>query len=119
MALQSVVCLEELNGEGRVTITDRQHAASSHDAGSETAYWLAISRVPYIGPARIERLLQTFGSLSAAWSASREELRVALEPRSLSELLAARSRIDPLTELERLCRSGIGVVLPGHPSYPR
>jgi DNA processing protein len=75
--------------------------------------------VPYIGPVRIDRLLQTFGSLSVAWSAPRDELRVALEPRSLSELLAARSRIDPAVEIERLTRAGIGVVHPGHPSYPR
>ncbi len=63
--------------------------------------------------------MQTFGSLSVAWSAPLEELRVALEPRSLSELLAARSRIDPAGELERLIRSGIRAVHPGHPSYPR
>jgi DNA processing protein len=75
--------------------------------------------VPYIGPARIERLLQTFGSLSIAWSAPAGELRVALESRSLSALLAARSRIDPAGELERLSRLGIRAVHPGHPSYPR
>ena len=102
-----------------VTITDRQHTTGSQQADGETAFWLAISRVPYIGPARIERLLRAFGSLSVAWSAPREELRVALEPRSLSELLAARNRIDPPVELERLTRSGISVVHPGHPSYPR
>jgi predicted Rossmann fold nucleotide-binding protein DprA/Smf involved in DNA uptake len=85
-----------------VTITDPQHTTGSLEADSETAYWLAISRVPYIGPARIERLLQTFGSLSVAWSAPREALRVALEPRSLSELLAARIKLDPAGELERL-----------------
>jgi DNA processing protein len=102
-----------------VTITDRQHTIGSPEADSETAYWLPISRVPYIGPACIERLLQTFGSLSVAWSAPREELRVALEPRSLSELLAARSRIDPAGELERLAQSGVRAVHPGHPSYPR
>jgi len=102
-----------------VTITDGQHAIGSLEADSETAYWVAFSRVPYIGPARIERLLRTFGSLSIAWSAPGEELRVALEPRSLSELLAARSRIDPAGELERLTRSGTRAVHPGHPSYPR
>ena len=102
-----------------MTITDRQHSIESPEADSETAFWLAISRVPYIGPARIDRLLQTFGSLSVAWSAPLEELRVALEPRSLAELLAARSRVDPTGELERLIRSGIGAVHPGHPSYPR
>lgn len=105
--------------KARVTITERQHTVGSPEADTETAYWLAISRVPYIGPARIERLLQTFGSLSVAWSAPQEELRLALEPRALSELLAARSRIDPAGELARLARSGIRAVHPGHPSYPR
>jgi DNA processing protein len=120
MALQSVVRIDFVQAERPgVTITDRQHSTGSQGADSETAFWLAISRVPFIGPARIERLLRTFGSLSVAWSAPQEDLRVALEPRSLSELLAARSRIDPPAELERLARSGIGVVHPGHPSYPR
>jgi DNA processing protein len=91
----------------------------SPEADSETAFWLAISRVPFIGPARVERLLQTFGSLSAAWAAPAEELQVALESRSLSELLAARSRIDPAGDLDRLRRLGISAVHPGHPSYPR
>ena len=102
-----------------VTITNRQCATGSSDAESETAFWLAISRVPYIGPARIERLLQAFGSLSMAWSAPAEELRVTLESRALSELLAARSRIDPAGELDRLTRMGIRAVYPGHSSYPR
>jgi DNA processing protein len=102
-----------------VTTTDRRQAVGSPEADTETAYWLAISRVSYIGPARIDRLLQTFGSLSVAWSAPQDELRVALEPRSLSELLAARRHIDPVGELERLKRSGIRAVHPGHPSYPR
>jgi DNA processing protein len=102
-----------------VTITDRPQLTGSPEADSETAFWLAISRVPFIGPARVERLLQTFGSLSAAWAAPAEELRVALESRSLSELLAARSRIDPAGDLDRLRRLGISAVHPGHPSYPR
>jgi DNA processing protein len=102
-----------------VTFTNRQNAPGSTEANSETAFWLAVSSVPYIGPARIERLLHTFGSLSVAWSAPAEELRVALESRSLSALLAARSRIDPAGELERLGRLGIRAVHPGHPSYPR
>ena len=95
-----------------MTITSRQYATVLPEAESESAFWLAISRVPHIGPARIERLLQTFGSLSVAWSAPADELRVALESRSLSELLAARTRIDPTAELERLGRLGIRAVHP-------
>ena len=95
------------------------HAHGSRECHDETAFWLAISRVPHIGPARIERLLAAFGSLSAAWSAPREALRGVLDSRPLSELLAARGRIDPGNELDRLARLGIGVIHPGHPSYPR
>lgn len=90
--------------------------AEAHD---ETAYWLAISRVTHIGPARIERLVRRFGTLGSAWSAPRDELRTVLETRPLGELLATRERIDPRRELERVSALGIGVVHPGHPGYPR
>ena len=102
-----------------MTSAENQRATGSSSKPDETAFWLAISRVPYIGPARIERLLQTFGSLSAAWAAPPEELRRTLESRALSELLAARSRIDPAGELDRLDQLGIRAAYPGHPDYPR
>lgn len=94
-----------------------ESAAPSHDA--EAPYWLAVSRVPHIGPVRIDRLLQRFGSLSAAWSATGEELRAVLEPRPLSELIEARRRVDPHRELERIEASGIRILHPGHREYPR
>lgn len=102
-----------------MSISSGQRAMGSPETDIETGFWLAISRVPYIGPARIERLMDTFGALSVAWSASPEELRLVLEPRPLSELLAARSRVDPADELDRLDRLGMSVVHPGHRSYPR
>lgn len=89
--------------------------ASKHDL----AYWLAVSRVPYIGPARIERLVQRFGTLHAAWSAPRDELRAVLEAKPLAELLAARRKIEPQRELERIEAQGISIAHPGHAGYPR
>jgi DNA processing protein len=74
--------------------------------------------VPHIGPARIERLLQRFGTLEAAWSAPREALRAVLEPRPLAELFAARERVEPQREHDRLAARRIAVVHPGHPDYP-
>jgi DNA processing protein len=102
-----------------MTVSVRLNIESSSDAEIETACWLAISRVPHIGPARIERLLARFGSLMSAWSASEEELRATLEPRPLAELQTARSRVDPVGELDRLARLGIGAVHPGHSAYPK
>ncbi|MBW3631481.1 MAG: DNA-processing protein DprA [Chloroflexi bacterium] len=102
-----------------MTVTERPDAERSSDAENETSCWLAISRVPHIGPVRIERLLARFGSLASAWSAPQEELRATLEPKPLAELLAARSRIDPVSELDRIARLGIRIIHPGHSSYPK
>lgn len=88
-------------------------------AADEAAYWLAFSRVPHIGPVRIERLLARFGALSAAWAAPSAELRVVLDTRPLAELASARRAVDPPRELERIERLGIQVCHPGHPLYPR
>jgi DNA processing protein len=89
------------------------------DEGDDVAYWVAVSRVPHIGPARIDRLVQRFGSLRAAWSAPSHELRAVLDARPLSELLETRVRVEPLRELERLRERGVRAVYPGHPGYPR
>jgi DNA processing protein len=93
------------------------HAAT--EIGDDTACWLAISRVPHIGPTRIERLVQRFGTLQAAWTAPRDELRAVLESRPLAELLAARGKVNPHQELERIEAQGISVTHPGHSAYPR
>jgi DNA processing protein len=68
---------------------------------------------------RIERLMQRFGSLQAAWTAPRAELRAVLEPKPLQALLLARERGDPWRELEKIAALGIDVLHPGHPRYPR
>ena len=102
-----------------MTVTDGPITEGSRDLEHETACWLAISRVPHIGPVRIERLLARFGSLSSAWSAPREDLRAVLDPKPLAELLAARSRIDTDEELHRIARLGIRAIHPGHSSFPR
>jgi DNA processing protein len=92
---------------------------SAADVADETAFWVAVSRVPHIGPARIERLVQRFGSLRAAWSAPTHELRAVLDSRPLSELLETRGKVEPQREIERLRERGIDAVYPGHPGYPK
>lgn len=78
-----------------------------------------MSGVRHIGPVRIERLLNTFGSLRQAWSAPRGDLATILESRPLSELMSARAAIEPERELEKLRTRGIEVVYPGHRQYPK
>ena len=103
----------------QVAVGESLLARDSTESGDDAAHWLAISRVPYIGPARIERLVQRFGALRDAWTAPRDELRAVLEAKPLAELLAARGKVDPDRELERIEAQGISVMHPGHPAYPR
>lgn len=102
-----------------MTVTETPSTSDAKRPGDDAPFWLAVSRVPYIGPARIERLVQRFATLAAAWSAPRDELRACLDPKPLAELLAARGRVDPHHELERIEALGIRVTHPGHPAYPR
>jgi DNA processing protein len=101
-----------------VAATERHRAVEKSPNPEDAAYWLATSRVPHIGPVRIERLIQRFGSLAVAWSAPSEELRVVLEPRPLAELCEARRRVDPHKELAHFAERGIRVTYPGHHLYP-
>ncbi len=59
------------------------------------AYWIAFNKVPGIGPARLNALLETCGSIEAAWKASIQQLQAAnLDKRSLENLLLARRELD-------------------------
>jgi DNA processing protein len=81
-------------------------------------YWVAFSRVPYIGPSRINRLMARFGSLEQAWRASTGELRSVLDDRSSESLIKVRSTYSPDDEMARLQRDGINVVTRVDDSYP-
>ena len=87
---------------------------------TEKKYWVAFSRVPSIGRARLQLLLHHFGSLSDAWSASSTPLKEAgLDRRSVAAITAMRSKLDPDTEMERLERLGIYVLTWEDSEYPR
>ncbi len=81
-------------------------------------FWVAFSRVPYIGPSRISRLVAHFGSLERAWNASGGNLRRVLDERSVDSLLKVRVAFSPDDEMARLERDGIGVVTRADAHYP-
>lgn len=85
----------------------------------ERAYWIAFNRVPGIGPARLSALLEECGSIDAAWGAPIQSLRAAgLDRRSIESLLAARQRLDPQAELEKVLHRGYGVYCWDDDGYP-
>lgn len=84
----------------------------------ERAFWLAFHRVPYIGPARLRRLVDTFGSLSRAWSAPASELQRCLEDRARTELIRARAELDVPALYRQVIDSGVQVATPIDLTYP-
>lgn len=87
---------------------------------NETAYWMALSSVSGIGPARLTALLQHFDSAEAVWKASPEHLAtVGLDRRSQANLIQARRVTDVGKLWRNLQRSGITCVTWPDDAYPQ
>lgn len=84
----------------------------------ERAYWVAFHHVPYIGPARLRRLLDTFGTLERAWHAPVDMLRTCLESRPLTELISARRDYDIAVKYLEVTDAGIDVITLADDAYP-
>ncbi|MFN8637745.1 MAG: DNA-processing protein DprA, partial [Chloroflexota bacterium] len=85
----------------------------------ERIYWVLLTMVKQIGPARFGRLLDRFGSAEAAWHASLLDLTgVGLERRAVESLGKLRASLDPEAEWRRLEQQGVSVVILDDPTYP-
>ncbi len=83
-------------------------------------YWIGFNLVKGVGAARLRRLLDHFGSLAEAWTASNDEIRAAgLDRRTTESLLAARASLDLDAALRRVRAAGVTVYTWDSPDYPR
>ncbi|NLG83190.1 MAG: DNA-protecting protein DprA [Firmicutes bacterium] len=83
-------------------------------------FWLAMNKVPGIGPKRFGLLIRHFGTARAVWEASAAELAAAgLSPRAVEKFLAARASIHPAAEAERALREKLRILTLHCPDYPR
>ncbi len=95
---------------------------TAHDAmdDPDLPYWLALNRVKGSGPARFTLLLDTFGSVRAAWEATPADWRHAgLDERTTTALERQRRGIVPEAELERLRTLRVGALRVIDDGYPR
>ena len=85
----------------------------------ERVYWVLLTMVKQIGPARFNLLLDRFGSAEAAWKAPLLDLAGAgLERRAIESLGKLRSTVDPEVEWRRIKQQGVSVVILDDPAYP-
>jgi DNA processing protein len=86
---------------------------------ADARYWVGFQHVRRIGPVRLKRLIDRFGSISAAWQASQAELRTVLDESSAESIAGVRSSLDLDREMERIERLGIDVLTLGDATYPQ
>ncbi len=86
---------------------------------SDLKYWLGFNLVKGIGPAKVQALLDYYGDLAAAWTASEEQLkRIGFDQRALQTLREARREFDLDAELSRVEAAGIRLLTWQSPDYP-
>lgn len=86
---------------------------------ADRAHRIAFSHVPGVGPARLQSLLDTFGSAEAAWRAPAPALAPILDQRTLGSLLKTRAQTTPEALTRRLDDLGIQAILREDPAYPQ
>ena len=85
----------------------------------EIAYWIAMSRVPQVGSARLRQLRHHFGSIEAAWTASARELRASgIDGHAVEQICQSRTEYAVYEELPRLREFGIKAYTEDDPGYP-
>ena len=81
---------------------------------------LALNALPKIGPVRIRRLLDAFGSAEAALRAGKDRLMGVdgIGPELAGILTDWQSHVDPATELKELKERGLSVITPEDEAFP-
>jgi len=86
---------------------------------SNRKFWLGFSRAAGIGAVRLRALLDRFGDIATAWSASEAELReIGLPTHAVDGLLAARRELDLDRQLELVTAAGCEVLTWDDPGFP-
>ncbi len=84
-------------------------------------FWVAFRLADVASTSRFQALLETFGSLEAAWRADSSQLRRVLggRERTLANVIRTRDTLDVDSAMEKLERTGVAVVTVADDGYPR
>ena len=83
-------------------------------------YWLAINKIPGVGPVTIKKLYGHFGSIEAVWSAGENEIETieGLNKAAAQSFIGKRKEIDLNEEFDLVNRQKIGVITLDDDLYP-
>src|SRR5205807_6560210 len=88
---------------------------------NSTEACIALNMLPTIGPVRLRKLLQVFGSPENALAAKRDQLRAieGIGPEVAQQITAWESLVDLSTELQQIREFGVEVITTESPQYPQ
>lgn len=86
---------------------------------SDLKYWLGFNLVKGIGPAKVQALLDYYGSLANAWQANEFELyKIGLDKRAVANFLQTRHEVDLDAALAQVQQANIKLLTWETPDYP-
>lgn len=90
---------------------------------SDLKYWLGFNLVKGIGPAKVQALLDYYGSLANAWQANEFELqKIGFDRRAIKTFLKTRKEVNLDAALDRVQQAGVSLLtweMREYPSYLR
>lgn len=83
-------------------------------------YWLAINKIPEVGPVTIKKLWDHFGNIRSVWEASPGVIQSieGLNKSTVKAFLEYRNRIDLKAEVEIVQKNGVNTLTLGDDDYP-
>lgn len=85
----------------------------------EEKYWLGFNLVNGVGPAKVQALLDHFGSLAAAWQATELQLaHIGFDRRTIQNLQETRTAVDLDRAWEQVQTADIHLLTWESPDYP-
>lgn len=86
---------------------------------SDLQYWLGFNLVKGIGPAKLQALLDYFGTVGEAWEANEAQLKqLGFDKRAIRTFLKTRQTVDLTAYTKRVNDSGYSVLTWDSPDYP-
>ncbi len=86
---------------------------------NDLKYWISFSKMPGIGRVKISQLLEHFGKLGKAWSATAGDLKKSgLDSKTIENIVNLRTRIDPEEELKGLKKYKVKALTCDSTGYP-
>ena len=83
-------------------------------------YWLAINKIPDLGPVTVKKLWEHFGSVETIWKASENSLLEieGLNKKAIKSFMDNRNQINLEDELERAHKNKVNILTLEEDDYP-